>query len=91
MSTFKIHDCPNPSEPLGLGLGKGLGAWLPIATAPRDGTAVLCFRYLHGKPTVETASWKPHADAFGGQAWHYAPGRDGPTHWMPMPAPPVSA
>lgn len=25
MNTFEIHECPNPSEPLGLGLGEGLG------------------------------------------------------------------
>lgn len=66
------------------------GAWHPIDTAPRNGELVLCLRMLHGKPDVATASWKPHADAFGGPGWYYPPGHDGPTHWMPMPAHPLA-
>ena len=31
MNTFKIHECPNPAEPLGLGLGEGLGPLVEAA------------------------------------------------------------
>jgi hypothetical protein len=77
--------------PDGSALSEGLGAWQPIETAPRDGTAVLCFRLLRGQPDIATASWKDYAEAFGGPGWTYAEGRHAPTHWMPMPAPPRSA
>ena len=81
-------------------LSEGLGAWRrseeamewqPIETAPKNGTDVLCFRLLRGEPDIATARWKPDAEAFGGPGWCYAPGRHGPTHWMPMPAPPEGA
>lgn len=34
-------DGQQAGSPLGLGLSELLGAWQPIATAPRDGTAIL--------------------------------------------------
>jgi hypothetical protein len=61
--------------------------WQPIETAPRDGTAVLCFRLLDGKPEIKTAYWRPDREAFGGEAWSYFPSYP-PTHWMPLPEPP---
>jgi hypothetical protein len=75
-----------------------LGAWQPIETAPRDGTWVLltggeCFGEDDGERTV-VAQW----DEYGGGTWHFAWYDDGyygayygPTHWMPLPAPPESA
>jgi Lar family restriction alleviation protein len=33
MSTFEIHDCPNPSQPLGLGSSEGLGPAVPERAA----------------------------------------------------------
>ena len=63
--------------------------WMPIETAPKDGTFVLCFRYLRGIPDVSTAQWKQKVESFGGQGWHYPAGsEDCPTHWMPLPAAP---
>lgn len=70
-----------------------MGDWLPIETAPQDGTAILVW-----DPGVETmliASWGKHnhvplygwvygADVIGGEEV------DGcePSHWMPLPEPP---
>lgn len=79
-------------QPLGLGCSEGLGAWLPIATAPRDGRRVLVW--------IADKSYTGHAFA---NLWFYstdgrlgggAEGYNGDwniTHWMPLPAPPVSA
>jgi Protein of unknown function (DUF551) len=72
------------------------GAWHPIETAPKDGTAViLCGRYND----VSIAAW--HGNGW----WIEADGRravesqsdfgtehltfDLPTHWMPVPTPPA--
>ncbi len=46
MSTFEIHDCPNPSQPLGLGSSEGLG--------PLPERAVVAYLY-HDAATPEDA------------------------------------
>lgn len=66
--------------------------WLPIESAPRDGTEVLCFhsgsmqnaRYFEWKcgGTSEKVWGKP-------DGWHWSE-RHPPTHWMPLPHPPIS-
>lgn len=61
--------------------------WQPIETAPRDAMVVLCMTqhrgYLHTPMKVgymgEDGTWV----VFGG-SWQ-------PTHWQPLPAPPVAA
>jgi hypothetical protein len=62
-----------------------MAEWQPIATAPHTGIAVLLWQ-----------PWKSGRDCF--VLGHYANGwvsRDcedlqpGPTHWMPLPAPPA--
>ncbi|UOF77855.1 hypothetical protein [Bacteriophage sp.] len=65
--------------------------WQPIETAPKDGTWVLCFRYLDDKPDVASAFWKPDRGAFGGAFWTYAALDNAPTHWMPLPAAPSAS
>jgi hypothetical protein len=80
---------PAPEQPApALASAPRVPQWQPIETAPRDGTAVLCFRLLHGQPDIATASWKDYAEAFGGPGWTYANGRNAPTHWIPFPAAP---
>ena len=39
MNTFEIHECPNPSQPLGLGSTEGLGLtrFAPTVTMPGGG------------------------------------------------------
>lgn len=59
--------------------------WLPIETAPKDGTHVL---------TADASGRQHVARHFSGAAWYYAVTKRGvgvlwdPTHWMPLPAPP---
>lgn len=66
--------------------------WQPIDTAPKDGTDVLLF---NGHPRVgswfdswEYDSWHPEAKETGG--WIMYGGRViHPTHWQPLPEPPL--
>jgi hypothetical protein len=74
--------------PDGSALSEGLGAWQPIATAPRDGTGILLWQPGIDEPHVGRWSRPPYQEWWG-DAW--APPGCQPTHWMPLPAPPVSA
>ena len=69
--------------------------WMPIETAPKDGSLILGTDGL----TVAAMWWKPQADpgfpwsmvaewmgAAQDNAWQ--DGKNGPTHWMPLPEPP---
>lgn len=68
--------------------------WLPIDTAPKDGTEVVLFVptymenpvavYRYEIDTVSGGIWN------GIDGWMYADqsGEDAPTHWRPLPAPP---
>lgn len=53
--------------------------WMPIETAPRDGTAMLV--YTAGENINCMAYYEHGFDSFGD-------GED-PTHWMPLPEPPT--
>ena len=62
-----------------------MSEWMPIETAPRDGSNVLVFVPQSGEQFV--AHHKRNMD------WVYALGQFGavlcePTHWMPLPEPP---
>ena len=82
-----------PHHPVAVALIRDLLAappqWQPIATAPKDGTAVLlCWPFwCPRRPTIGVFG------LHGVQQW-FAPETlegdgDGPTHWMPLPAPPA--
>lgn len=71
--------------------------WQPIETAPKDGSYVLL---LLGGKFVSVGSWdlqkhhsKPNSfwaserGLLFGKTWDRA---NQPTHWMPLPAPPLS-
>jgi hypothetical protein len=61
--------------------------WKPIETAPKDGTRVLGFAGS-GSKAIAIVSWW-NATNFAAGVW--VNDRDqlfGPTHWMPLPAPP---
>ncbi len=78
---------------------RSTGGWLPIDTAPRDGSAVLLFRPLAQKthdPIVTIRKSIPRES----HVWEATvpPGCDGKnftegsccaTHWMPLPEPPL--
>lgn len=61
--------------------------WMPIETAPKDGTTVLTFRLLNGEPQICDARYFALGDAWGQRSWRY-PSETGPTHWMPLPPAP---
>ena len=90
------------ATPAKVRLTDGLGAWQPIATAPRDGTPVLIYMPEASRKRVMEAYWAtPWEGAPEEQCWWSTP--HGPagrgytilqkavTHWMPLPAPPQSA
>lgn len=72
-------------------------AWQPMATAPKDHSFILVF--LPGNPRpVQSVQWAQsyEEDTVGFWATPFGPaGRgytvliDAPTHWRPLPAPPV--
>jgi hypothetical protein len=86
-------------QPLAVKLTDGLGAWLPIATAPRDGTKIMVHCPWLG--VCGPANWddekhakkpRPYWTHWGERIWGVSRLReDQPTHWQPMPAPPQSA
>lgn len=73
-----------------------MSKWQPIETAPKDGTRVLLFRPRHG---VVCGRWdddkyakrvRPYWSNDQERLWGTLETRDNqPTHWMPLPEPPV--
>jgi len=69
--------------------------WLPIETAPKDGTRLILFAY----DLVTIGHWEDRAGHPGGgpdyrHVWVDEDNgypMDEPTHWQPLPKPPVSA
>lgn len=81
------EETPNADE--GRRLSEGLGAWQPIETAPRDETLVI--GYDDGAWPMQ---FNPRAgcwELYYGMTWASGSTKCEPTHWMPMPAAPVSA
>jgi hypothetical protein len=63
-----------------------MNEWLPISTAPKDGTTILVLDELYGKPWHYECEWNSVEWYHGfGDAWPRAM----PTHWMPLPPPPL--
>ena len=56
-------------------------AWQPIETAPNDGKPVLVFGGRHVEPEIVPAD---------GDWWRSYDGTATPTHWQPLPTPPVN-
>jgi hypothetical protein len=72
-----------------------MSEWLPIETAPKDGSAVL--GYFPGYDGVSFARRDVIAmywSGWGGGIWDCASSghhiHQSPTHWMPLPSPPDS-
>jgi hypothetical protein len=66
--------------------------WLPIATAPRDGTNILLRFGSDGASQGKYVPGLPHPwkfiDTNDGVTWlvnHAVDGPGGPSHWQPMP------
>jgi hypothetical protein len=72
----------------------GVGAWQPIETAPKDGTAIWVCNDLYDRNGFLPASvrWRTyHPNLQGGATWRDINGHkvEGPQYWQPLPAPPV--
>lgn len=69
--------------------------WRPISSAPKDGTLILGFAIVD----TQTGNWKmrimshdSYAEVGMRNNWSgWGDSWVGPTHWMPLPAPPVNA
>jgi hypothetical protein len=61
----------------------GTGGWLPIASAPKDGSWVMGYWFGPGDPEISSMHWH-------GSSWWDSSDRDEsaelmmPTHWMPL-------
>lgn len=60
--------------------------WQPFETAPKDGTALLCWSEDEG--SVDLIWFEPAWGRWIDETLERYP--LAPTHWMPLPAPPVS-
>ncbi len=73
---------------------KQADGWQPIATAPRDGTAVLL---KQGCGDISVGSYHSYDSEFPWRVFNKGHGykdayvvgwlKDGPTHWKPLPQP----
>lgn len=59
--------------------------WQSINTAPKDGTHILCY-LPYGQSLMIETWW--HVDERNG-LWFHEDGEVCPTHWMPLPKPPI--
>jgi hypothetical protein len=68
--------------------------WMPIESAPKDGTMFLAFNGFMGVySTSFCRSWDVDLDGYEGFPCGFHGGQFGkwdcvPTHWMPLPDPP---
>lgn len=69
--------------------------WLPIATAPKDGTVILLYRDMDPWDVRGYGHWEDCGGLICGWVtvgFFDPPGNLGlaaPTHWQPIPAPPT--
>ena len=70
-----------------------MNEWQPIETAPKDGRVVLCIG--HGSVVmIEPMQYYASDEGMDNGCWGWLEGdgpRKPPTHWMPLPAPPVQS
>lgn len=92
-----LYTHPSPPE--------GMAGWMPIETAPKDGTLILVhFKSkgvravswdspFHDDVTDENGIWCVDDDKHGpyGLRGYNDEGPTAPTHWMPLPDPPLPA
>ena len=69
-------------------------AWLPIDSAPKDGTPFLCFHpddVFSPVPGIDLIWWEPSKQFWTMDGDSTVPFVAKPTHWRPLPAPPSTA
>ena len=87
MTTTKTPQGANEATIGAVASTAGLGAWLPIETAPKDGTGII----VCGDTGNVWCNVKWEKRPRAGERWeHFALGalRFNPTHWMPIPKAP---
>lgn len=62
--------------------------WLPIESAPKDGTRLLGTR--KGSKCIHTIFWGKYFNREFWRGWPQQEGNGAPTHWQPIPAPPAT-
>lgn len=62
-----------------------MSEWQPIETAPKDRSVLLAAWVASGPYYVREVGWWEEAD---GGFWSF-PSEGVPTHWMPLPEPPL--
>jgi hypothetical protein len=67
--------------------------WLPIESAPKDGTTILAYgvHALEKEKMIATVGWSPYHHGFivvPNEASEYDPEVSSATHWMPLPPAP---
>lgn len=81
LKLVKLYTHPCPPEGM-------VGGWLPIETAPKNGTEILGY-------TEEVGALVLYWDSMTGEMDHWSDGMSvrfwKPTHWMPLPAAPGPA
>ena len=66
--------------------------WQPIETAPRDGTKVLLCHSGYAHPYYDRdRTPRVWVDFFRAGSWYNTAPSGQPTHWRPLPAPPIDA
>lgn len=76
----------NPADHEALAVIKSaLPVWLPIESAPKDGTVLVYLESQMLGSRIHTARFHPKVTTIGGVFEFDAPK---PTHWMPLPEPP---
>ena len=61
--------------------------WQPIETAPRNGTDILAYERIADTDRILTMRYDEVAQAFVTNVHSFVAFE--PTHWMPLPAPPI--
>ena len=62
--------------------------WQPIETAPRNGTDILAYERIADTDRILTMRYDGVAQAFVTNVHSFVAFE--PTHWMPLPAPPIT-
>lgn len=80
-----------------------MSEWQPIETAPRDGTEILTWGYLHDDggpyhpngmsrlgemPMMQISAWATEIGFWYSDV--FSSHGHAPTHWMPLPPPPTN-
>jgi hypothetical protein len=69
-----------------------MSEWQPIETAPKDGTHIILFwPYVTDEGHVTSGYWylPGEGEIAGWHSWDVNGYATPPTHWMPLPAPPL--